>query len=80
MYCAVSHDQFDRISKGGVEQPSQSLTKLDRQLLGSEAQERGQWYDGEEVEDENGDRIPPQRSSDDSERHEDKENIDIVAC
>lgn len=78
--CSVPYDQFDRIPKGSIEQPSHGLTKLDRQLLGGKAQERSQRYDGKEIEDENCDRIPLKRSGDDAERQKDKKAVDVIAC
>jgi hypothetical protein len=79
MQCTQTHDKFDSIPKRRVQQPTKRLTKLRRQLLSRETQKRSKRDDSDEVEDKGDSRIPVQCASEDTERHEDEEDVDIVA-
>lgn len=76
--CDNADDQFNRISERGIHQPTNRLAQLRRQLLRREGQQPGQWDDGQEVQDEDGDWIPPSGAGDDAERDKDEEDVGIV--
>ena len=72
-------DELDGVAKGGVAQAAQCLAQFRRQLFGSEAQQRGQRDDGDEVEDEDGGGAPADVAGDYAQRHEDEQDVDVVA-
>ena len=74
-----TYNQFDCVSESRVHQTTNSLTKLGTQFLGCEAQQRCQWHDGDEVDDEDGGGVCAGRAQRDTSRHEDQEDVDIVA-
>ena len=74
-----SYNQFNSISKCCIHQPTQRLTKLNRQLFSSKAQQRSQGYNSEEVQNENRCWAPSHSSGDDSQWHEHQEHVDIIA-
>lgn len=74
----ITYNQLDRISKRGIQQTTQSLAQLGRDFLSRKRQYRGERNDCEEVDDENGDRVPLGYASDDTNGDEYEEDIDIV--
>lgn len=76
---AQTHDKFDSISESRIHQSTKRLTKLSRQLFCCETQEGSERDDGDEVEDEDGGRIPSQYAGEDADGDEDEEDIDVVA-
>ena len=75
-----TYNQFDCVSESRIHQTPNSLTKLSTKFLGCEAQQGRQWHDGDEVDDEDGGGVCAGRAQRDTSRHEDQEDVDIVAC
>jgi hypothetical protein len=74
-----AYNEFDGISEGRIEQATQRLAQLGRELFGRKAQQTREWYDGNEIEDEDDGGVPADSAGDDAKRHEDEKHVDIVA-
>jgi len=74
----MTNNQLDSIPKCRVQEAAQSLSKLHGYLLGCKGQNGSKGDDGEEVDNENGGRVPSVVSGDDAHGHHDEEEIDIV--
>ena len=72
-------DQLDGIAKGRIHKTTQRLAKLCGKLLGRKGQQRSKRDNGDEVEDEDGGRVPVERAGDDADGHKDEEDIDVAA-
>lgn len=74
-----TYNQFHRITKGRIHQSPHGLSHDRRQLLGREAQQRREGNDGDEVQREHDGAVPMEGSGDNAQRHEDEQDIDIIA-
>lgn len=73
-----THDQLNSIAKGRVQETTEGLTQLDRDLFGCKGENGSQGDNGEEVESKYGGSAPLKDTSDDTKRHKDEEDIHII--
>jgi hypothetical protein len=74
-----TYDQLDGIAKRGIDQGTHGVAQLVSKLFRRKREHSGQRHDGHEVEREDDGRIPVQLPSDDAERHEYEQDIDVAA-
>jgi hypothetical protein len=74
-----THNEFDGVAKRRIHEATERLAQLGGKLLGRKAEQRGQRDDGNEVKDEDGRRAPAHDAGDDADRHENEQDVGIVA-
>jgi hypothetical protein len=73
-----AYNEFDCVSKCGVQQSSYCLSQRNRQLFRRKGEQRSEWYDGDEVEDELHRWRPVQDTGQNANGHKHQQDIDIV--
>lgn len=72
----LQDDDFHRVSKSNTEQRSHRISHLPGDALGCEAQQAGQWDNGDDVHREDDRRAHREKLHDDADGDKDQENID----
>lgn len=64
-----THNQFNRVSKGGVEKSAHGLAQLQGDFFGRKRENGGERDDGEEIDGKDGSRAPAHHTSDNANGH-----------
>ena len=75
----VAHDHLGGVTEGRVEQAAQRLVGVQRHLLGGLAQQTRQRQDGQAGDAEDGGVGPLEVLGEEGERHEDEQQVQLVA-
>lgn len=73
-----AYNEFDGISKGGVQEAPEGLSEWNGEFFGRKGEEGGQRDDGDKIEAELGDWRPVEDAGEDSDGDEDQEDVDVV--
>jgi hypothetical protein len=74
-----TYNELHSVAKRSVQQPAHGVAELQGDLLGGKRQHGRQRDDGEEVECEDGGRVPAELAGEDGNGHDEEQEVDI-AC